>query len=699
MTNYRWIAIPAISVFVCILATQSSAQQGPPPPGVIRINVNLVQVDAVVTDNKGKAVTDLKAEDFEVLQDGKPQAITNFAFIDVKESTSRGFPPRPVAQPRGARATPLPPPPAFRPQQIRRTVALVVDDLGLSSDSIIRVRQSITKWVDTQMQPGDLVAVIRTSAGMGALQQFTADKRLLHSAIERVRFTTGRVGMSSFAPLEGADPAGSIDRTFFNQEIEQRYIVGSMGAIQYVVRGLRDLSGRKSLILFSESMRLTFLDGRSQLVEERLRRLSDEANRSSVVINAIDPRGVAYTGLTSEDRTSGLTPQQIAQVPGRRTEQLINSQEGMITLAQKTGGLFLQNSNDIDGSLRQVVDDGDGYYLIGYQPEASTFDQRTGVPKFHSISVRVKRPGLHVRSRTGFFGTPDRRPPAALTPIAQITRALSSPFETGNLHVRLTSLFSHSEKDGSYLNALLYFDVSDLTFTQEPDGMRMAMVDIAAVTFDADGRQIDGVDRTWRFRVTQTDYEEILKQGLVYSIHVPVKTAGAYQMRVVLRDFTTGNLGSATQFVEVPDVKNGRLALSGIVLAAEQTRKQGAGDPAEGQLAGEDPNATAAVRVFKSGTPIIYAYKILNAHTDADKKPQLVVQTRLFREGQEVYAGTPSAMNADSQQNPQQLLGVGRVQFGQAPPGDYVLQVIVTDKLAREKYRIAAQSMDFEIRP
>jgi hypothetical protein len=76
---------------------------------------------------------------------------------------------------------------------------------------------------------------------------------------------------------------------------------------------------------------------------------------------------------------------------------------------------------------------------------------------------------------------------------------------------------------------------------------------------------------------------------------------------------------------------------------------------------------------------------------DADKKPQLVVQTRLFRDGQQVYAG--------SQQDPKELLGVGRVQFGQAPPGDYVLQVIVTDKLAKEKYRIAAQSIDFEIRP
>src|SRR5262249_44866616 len=295
--NYRRIALLAISLLGFGVAVRTSGQQAPAEQGVIRINVNLVQVDAVVTDNKGKAVTDLKAEDFEVLQDGKPQAITNFAFINVKESTSRGLPPRPVVQQRGGRATPLPPPPVVRPQQTPRTGAIVVDDLGLSSDSIIRVRQSITKWVDTQMQPGDLVAVIRTSAGMGALQQFTADKRLLHSAIERVRFTTGRVGLSSFAPIEGAAPAGSIDRTFFNQEIEQRYIVGSMGAIQYVVRGLRDLPGRKSLILFSESMRLTFLDGRSQLVEERLRRLSDEANRSSVVINAIDPRGVAYTGL------------------------------------------------------------------------------------------------------------------------------------------------------------------------------------------------------------------------------------------------------------------------------------------------------------------------------------------------------------------------------------------------------------------
>jgi len=691
-----FIAI-VVAVSAAFLLVQSFGQQltQGPQQTVIRINVNLVQVDAVVTDSKGKAVTDLKREDFELLQDGKPQTITAFDFINIREAPRRGTPQR-GAPPRGGVPAPLLSNVPLRPEQIRRTIALVVDDLGLSFDSSVRVRQSLKKWVETQMQPGDFVAVLRTSAGMGALQQFTRDRRLLYSAIDLVRYQVGRVGTASFAPLRGVYP-GSPDTSAFDRELNRIYSIGSMGAIQYIVQGLRELPGRKSVILFTESMQLLFAEGRDQLVEEALRRLSDAANRSAVVIYAIDPRGVAYTGLTAEDNTSGMSPLQISRVASQRTNELIASQEGMLTLTEKTGGLFLHN-NDIDGSLRQVIDDGDGYYLLGYQPAITTFDVRPGMEKFHKLSVRVTRPGLTVRSRTGFFGTPDRRTPPPVTPIAQITRALTSPFSTGDVRIRLTTLFAHTDKDGSEINALLFIDARDLTFDQEPDGSRTSLVDIAAVTFDVDGQQVDGANRTWRFRVAEKNYEEVLKTGIVYSLRVPIKKSGAYQMRVALRDSTSQRFGTATQFIEIPDVKKGRLALSGIILGAGQSPPASDTNSAEGVLVANDPNGTPAVRIFKNGSNLVYAYEILNARPDRNKKYQLDIETRLFRDGEQVYA-SPSSKVTEPEKKERRLFGIGQLQLSQIQPGDYVLQVIVTDRLASEKNRIAAQAMNFEVQP
>jgi hypothetical protein len=185
---------------------------------------------------------------------------------------------------------------------------------------------------------------------------------------------------------------------------------------------------------------------------------------------------------------------------------------------------------------------------------------------------------------------------------------------------------------------------------------------------------------------------------MVYSIRVPVKKPGAYQMRVVLRDSTSEKVGSATQFIEVPDIAKGRLALSGIVLSAERSRTASGGQPVEsGSKAEDEPNWSPAVRVFKSGTAIIYAYQIMNARLGGDKKVQLQVQTRLFREGQQVYSGSPIELNGERAQDPKHLVGTGRLELAKAAPGHYALQVIVTDRLAKEKYRLAAQSVDFDV--
>lgn len=698
------------SVFFLTIAVslaQAPAPQALQPQAsdhVIRITVNLVQVDAVVVDSKDKPVTDLRKEDFVVLQDGKPQAVTNFSFINTKESVVRTAPVK-SANVNGVKMPP-PPPIATRPKQIRRTIALVVDDLGLSFESIARIRQSLKKYVDREMQPDDLVAVIRTGAGMGSLQQFTSNKQILYAAIDHVKYNAfGRVGISSFAPLGSATDDG------FDNERAQIFSAGTLGAIQYVVQGLRELRGRKSVVLFSENLKLMYAGEQSARVQDSIRRLGDAANRASVVIYSIDPRGLVTTGLTAADDTRGKTPQQIAQVPMQRSQEVFDSQEGMVILAHETGGLFMQNTNDIDGALRHVIDDGDGYYLLGYHPDASTFDVKTGRPRFHNMQVRVKRAGLHVRARTGFFGTSDRETePAPRGRQAQITRAMTSPIGSGALGLRLTTLFSHVAKSGPFLNSMLFFDPSQLTFTDEPDDWHKAVIDIIAVTFGDNGQQVDGTDRTWTLRLKGDNYTDVLKKGMVYSVHVPIKKPGAYQVRVVLRDAGSELLGSASQFIEIPDIGNGRLALSGIVLRNDQPRAATAAAPdhaaapdqregnPEGHQVEPDPKGTPAVRIFQQGTAITYGYQVLNAQEDANKKPDLEVQTRLFRDGEEIYSGKPAALPVTEQTDSKHLIGAGRMQLGGTiTPGDYVQQVIVTDKLAKEKYRVATQAMDFEI--
>lgn len=724
MTSLRFSLSVALSLLLCFATVPYSAQQTPTPAGVIRIDVNLIQVDAVVTDSKGKAVTNLTRDDFEVLQDGEPQKITAFEFVTVKDRAAVLDRLRITGPPNLLGGVPAPPVRTTpKREEIRRTIALVVDDLALSFDSIVRVREALKKWVDNEMEKGDLVAVVRTSAGMGSLQRFTMDKQMLQTALDQIRFQYGRVGVSSITAAAGApppvrdpetgeivvDPAtgeplrDAIDTAVFQDELEHAYIVGSLGAIQYVVQGLRDLPGRKSLILFSESMKFTFLGGPGTVrtsalttatSDERIRKLADDASRSSVVIYAVDPRGVINTGLSAEDNLSGMTNKEVAQLVFDRSERLIESRDGMVVLAQKTGGLFVENNNDMTLSLRKAVDDGDGYYLLGYQPSIFTFEENQK-SSFHSIKVRVKKPGLTVRTRTGFFGRPDNGPSAPQSRMTQLSNALVSPFTSDNLRVRLTGLYSPSEK-GSAIDAMLHFDARDLTFAEQVDGSRTAEGEVMAVTFDADGEQVDSVVRKWKIVVPPSAYQNLLNSGLVYTAILPVKKPGGYQLRVVVRDAGSQRMGSAMQFLEVPDLKKGRLALSSIVMGANVP------NPGEGPktpLDRERVEGTPAVRVFRSGASLSYAYEVLNARFDGDKKPQLETQVRIFRDGQLLYANRGGPVNTNSlQSGKQRVVLTGQLQLKQIAAGDYTMQVIVEDKLRDDKNKVAIQAIDFQVR-
>jgi VWFA-related protein len=713
-------------------ATTLQQEQTTDDDEVVRITTNLVQVDAVITDKSGNLVTDLRPEEVEIMEDGRPQKITNFSFVSTMSDA-----PQPVAKaatPADKLAPPVPPA-RLRPEQVRRTVALVVDDLGLSFESTAFVRQALKKFVDQQLQPGDLVAIIRTAGGIGALQQFTSDKRQLYAAIERVKWNPqGRGGVGAFAAIQ-ADPLAQMREQAPNPDVEdarntgedldqfreELFAVGTLGAVNYVVRGMRELPGRKSILLMSDGIKIFNRDDptRSSRVLESLRRLTDLANRASVVIYTMDARGLQTLGLTAADSTSGLSADDIEKQLQNRRDDLFESQNGLNYLARQTGGFPIRNNNDLSAGIKRVLDDQKGYYLIGYRPDESTFDAATGRRKFHKITLKLKRPGLNHRTRTGFYGITDQMAaPRPRTRAEQLTNALASPFGSGGVKLRLTSLYGNDPQGGGFMRSLVHIETRDLTFTDEPDDWHKTSFDILAITFGDNGAIVDELARTHTVRLRGETYQRALADGLVFTLTVPVKKPGAYQLRTALRDVASERVGSASQFIEVPNISKNRLTLSGIIISgsdpsikpAASANKDREGSTAattpgaqakksEEEMSDGDPQAGPAVRRFRRGMVMQYDYAIYNATVDrGSARPQLQTQMRLFRDGKEIFTGRVQPLDPSGQTDLKRLPAGGALQIGtQMPPGEYILQVIVTDSLAKEKYRRATQWIDFEI--
>lgn len=693
---------------------------------VLRITTNLVQVDAVVTDKDGRIVEDLRAEDFEVLEDGRPQAITNFSFVPLEPppttTTAAGDAPRATAATTDKNAPPVPEPPRrLRPEQARRTMALVAGNLSFASTDA--VHDALKKYVDEQVQPDDLVAIIPLSGRNGALQQFTTDRRQLARAVGKVRWApaTGddevdavprvrrdetnkitRGGMGVFESAEARATRERIDNTIGPAcQRSAAHVV----ALTHHVRRMRWLPGRKSLVYFSDGLPINRGRGNggdSICVYQALRQLVDAAARASVVIYAIDARGVvnAYHISAADD----VAPEDTLAVREGRGQGFFESQNGLNYMAENTGGRFIHMNNDLNRALGRVLSDQRGYYLLGYRPAGDTFKGK----RFHSIKVRVRRPGLSVRSRSGFFSLPDGEdaPTAARSNSDRpLYVALASPVGGADVRMQLTAFFGNDPRNGSFMRSLLHINAQDLTFKDEPNGFKKTVFDVAAVTFGEDGRIADEFNRTHTVRVNDDTFRHIMLHGLSYSADVPIKRAGAYQLRVVARDAASGRIGASGQFVEVPDVRGRQFALSGLVLGEADPHGAPALPPgvsAEAAISPVPSAAHLALRRFRPGASLAYSYVIYNARggARASGNSRLTTRARLFREGREVFSTPEVSFDAATAAggDPARLAATGAFALRpDAAPGSYVLQIVVADTPPGKKPQTATQWIDFEV--
>jgi VWFA-related protein len=429
-----------------------SQPQTPPPPTdasgqpVFRTGINFVRVDVIVSDRNGNPVADLKPEDFEITEQGKPQSIETFKLVSLdgglREATKE--PPREIRTDLDEETE------AARDDV--RLFAFFLDDYHVRRESSMQAREQLARFVETQLGPTDMV-------GMMYPLQETASVRMTrnHDAIMRgLEQFEGR--KYDYTPRNQYEEQYAYYPTEVVERIRNEVSMSALKALIVHMGGLKE--GRKALILVSEGYTNMLppqmrdpvaalpgignpnagdpFAGANSPLEDRasfsanmdleadLRDLYDVANRNNVAIYAIDPRGLATNEFGIDQNINQSTDRQY----------LSSSIETLRTLALNTDGRAIVNRNDLTMGMKQIVRDTSAYYLLGYN---SSFTATDG--KFHEIKVRVKRPGVQVRARKGYwaFTTEDAKralaPPKADPPkaVESALASISTPARSSRL--------------------------------------------------------------------------------------------------------------------------------------------------------------------------------------------------------------------------------------------------------------------------
>lgn len=686
----------SFSIFLPVPMVRAQTKPAADQDEVVRITTNLVQIDAVVTKD-GKHVPNLKAEDFEIYEDGKKQTITNFAYISNLAGAPASTTP---ATPDKSRID-VPAGPIQR-DVARRTIAIVIDDLGMSAQSMSEARRQVRKFIAEELQPDDLVAIIRTGGEMGALQQFTNDRRLLNRAIDLLRWNAcSRGGVTVLPGAEDMSIGGCGGMT----------VLSTMKALRFILDSMGQLPGRKSMILLSDDIPLRAREPGSEGAEsvlvggnvrnygDWLQRLTETAIRSSVVIYSVDTQGLQVTGIRASDAITNRTivangggvggiPERSAMLgslSASRSRILEERREGGMQIAQRTGGFQVRNSNGFQ--LDRILEDQSGYYLLGYQPSEETFNR-----KFHNIKAKVKRSGMSLRTRYGFFGvTEEEANGGRPTTKDQTTLALLSPFGTQDIEVYQNSFFANPKTDGSVIRSFVYLNPANLTFVPV-NGRRETPLEIHGVIFGDNGAVIERVKHDIVLSLGDSEYEQAIRDGLPDAVRLrfdmTVKKPGSYQVRIAVRDRTSSKIGSAGQFVGVPNLNDKRVALSGIVL-------RGAGETGAQALLLANPPA----RRFPVNSELRFAFLLYNSPINpATQLPNLTIATKLFRDGKSIGPPVETPIDVKNQGDLSRLFVNGTLRLDSTlEPGNYYLQVVVIDKPVKDKQPPITQWVDFEV--
>jgi VWFA-related protein len=662
-----------------LLSAAPRAQQPPPaqppsPPLTFKVEVNYVEIDASVTDEQGNFVRNLTKDDFQVVEDGKPQTVSAFASVDI---------PIERADPPLFAKNLIPPDVASNRTPFEgRVFVIVIDDLHINFSRTPRVRAAARQFIERYVGTNDLVAVINTRGRSDAMQDFTSNRLLALNAVDRAMGqgaeSSTKAALADYSLNQGTQGIESRINRDFN-ELERytngRNTLDTLRSLAEFVSGMR--GRRKAVVLFSEGINYDVVNAIQNRyateIQSAMNNLIAAATRANASIYAVDPRGVTSGMEDSIDIGSFPTDNSIGVT--NLQDELRISQDSLRVMASETGGLAVLNSNDFRTGFSRILDENSSYYVLGYYPSN---DKRDG--RFRKVQVSVvNKPGLKVRARKGYYaskGKADKpKPPGREGTTAELRDALASPIPVSGLTMAAAATPFRGASPNDAIALALEIDGSPLKFEKKEDGLMHNDIEISLFASDASGKIKDGARDMLALKLRPQTYEIVSKGSIrvVRRLQVP---PGKYSLRIGARDGNGGAVGSLVYELDAPDFSKGPLTLSGIAITSASASRVPTtnADPNVNEFKDVLPSPPTATREFPQGDTLAIFSEV---YDNLGKAPHRVLMTAtvLTDEGKTAFT-TSDERRSEELQGASGGYGYAvKIPLAGMAPGRYVLRV------------------------
>ncbi|HET6976736.1 MAG TPA: VWA domain-containing protein [Pyrinomonadaceae bacterium] len=698
-------------VLLVAMCTVASAQE----PDVVRTNTELVQSRITVVDKKGKFVEGLTRDQFSLLVDGKPRPVAFFERVAAGSPREREL--ATLADP----TNPTQPVVATPPRVPGRTIVFFLDDLHLSPDSMNRTRMMLQRFLDREMSSKDNIAILTASGQVGFLEQFTSNRAVLDAAMARLiprpyvaqgysygnstnmteymayTIDTSKTDakvmnfyieecMKGAATFRRARGALSLIRTSCETQVKNsaravliqaaQVTQNTYNSLESAMRSLSRAPGRKLAFFISDGF-LFDAGPRAANVRDKLDHVIDAAQRAGVVVYTIHATGLVNSTYLDPGGKRPMDSQ--GRLDLASVGELEANQDALTGIADQTGGRALRSTNFFDGWVHDVLDETSNYYVVAWRPE--TDEEKLSKFKHVKITV-VGQPELTVRAPKGYVAGPTAAPAktatnsnnnAPKTPESELREALSDFYPEGGLPTQLSLTYLNTPANGLVVTSSI--EISGRGVRYGVDGKQPATIKLAGVVLNDKGK----IASSFKNQLNIDPPKAGGSDSIFYNHHTPL-APGIYQVRVAARDEKSGSVGSAIQWIVIPDLAKSQLTLSSVLLG--------------GQLLDDKHVQLSVDHTFPRASQMGYWLFVYNAKRDANGNPQLTVQTQVLRDGQAVLNSPQRRVNSNGQD-------AERIPFGEElalktlAPGKYDLKVTVTDGVAGTS---TSQLADFTVR-